>query len=86
MKKKPAISEYLRSINDKSASLFLMLLFSADLAYIVVHLIHFSSGAILWVAPFLPTNAMHLPIYPEPHVKPRTKENRSPTCYNSELI
>lgn len=36
---------------------------------IVVHVIHFSSGAILWVAPFLPTNAMQLPNYLKPHEK-----------------
>jgi len=49
---------------------------------IVTHVVHFSSGGTPWAAPFLPTNAMHLPNYLKPPMKLRAKESRFPTCYN----
>jgi hypothetical protein len=49
---------------------------------IVVQVIHFSSVVKLGVAPFLPTNAMHVPNSLELPDKRGKKESHSSTCYN----
>ena len=48
----------------------------------IVQVIHFSSEVNLWVAPLLPTIAMHVPDYLEAREKRRKNESRSPPCYN----